>query len=168
MRTLDDQRISTEALAGFLDVKVGTFRNWQNRDGLLQGGTLLGRGHRAAFGFSDCLKAYVAKQLIGLSVSTSVAATIANHCSALEAFMNGAPLVVGVRDGKPALAYDPDRDITIHIPLEEFGWSLADWLCHHIAATPDPNTGQYGGPSAYEAAKRDFEERVNLNRINKQ
>ncbi|KPQ07468.1 MAG: Phage terminase small subunit [Rhodobacteraceae bacterium HLUCCA12] len=161
MKTVDDIRISTEALAGFLDVKSGTFRNWQNRDGLLQGGTLSGRGRRASFSFSDCLKAYVAKQLIEMSVSTSVAATIANHSPALDAFMNGAPLVVGVRDGKPALAYDPDRDIAIHIPLEEFGWSLADWFCHHIALSA-------GKPGAFQTAKRDFEERVNLHRINKQ
>jgi len=168
MRTIDNQRISSEALAGFIGMKVETFRTWQKRDGLLRDGKAPGRGHAAAFDFAQSLKAYVAFKLAQIGVSMSSAANYANHCPAFGYFMDGEPLVVGMRDGWPVLAYDPEKDVTICIPLEEFGWSLADWFCHHIAATPDPNTGQYGGPSAFEAAKRDFEERVNLHRINKQ
>ncbi|MRH22637.1 hypothetical protein [Rhodovulum strictum] len=159
--------ISTEALAGFLDVKTETFRTWQKRDGLLRDGAP-GRGKAAAFGFAQCLKAYVAKQLNGIGANTGASAIFANHCDALGAFMAGKPLVVPFRDGKPSLVHDPERDMVLHLPLEESGLALADWFCHHIAAAIDPETGRPGGTEAYNAAKLDFEQRVNLHRLNAQ
>ena len=156
MRTIDDQMISTEALAGFLDVKVDTFRTWQKRDGLLREGGP-GRGKAASFGFAACLKTYVAKQLNDIGANTGASATFANHCDALGQFMAGYPLVVAFRDGKPSLAYDLGRDMTLSIPLEKFGCELASFFCHHVAATIDPETGKYGGPDAFANAKTDFE-----------
>ncbi|MFC3057864.1 hypothetical protein [Paenirhodobacter populi] len=147
MRTISTQRISTEALAAFLGVKLETFKTWRKRGGLLPD-QAPGKGKTAEWGFGDCLKAYAAKVLIEAGASTITAATFANGADAFETFMKGTPLHA-----------PPGIGGLEAISLEDFGRELADWFCHHIAATLDPETG-YGGPDAYAAAKADFEMQI--------
>lgn len=167
MASIDGMRISSEDLAGFIGFPVNTLRTWQKRDGLLRGGYGPGRGHAASFGFAEGLKAYVAFRLAQMGMSISSIATYANHCAAFDYFMDGEPLVVGIRDGWPSLAYDPDKDMSVRIPLEDFGWRLADLFCHKLAASPRLASGIEPGQPTYQAARRDFEERVNLHRLNR-
>lgn len=160
MTILESTKISTESLAGFLGMNVGTLHSWRNSNGLmahLPGG----HGRTIYFSLSDCLRVYVAQQLIRNRAPAGASASFANGCDALGAFLSGRPLVVTFRDGAPVLA-EPDlaQDQCILVPLEAFGRELADWLAHHAAARFNPETREHGGSGAHRAFLAELEARI--------
>lgn len=148
-RTIDNQTISTKALCAFLGVKVEAFKNWREREGLLPDRSP-GTGRSAEWSFSACLVAYIAVEAMRRGRSVRAAVKIAHEADALSAFMAGRPVNLTLL--APEAEPGPDA-----LSLEDFGRELADWFCHHIAATLDPVTGCYAGPRAYIEAKAHFE-----------
>lgn len=157
MKTIDDVRVSTKDIVAFLGVSGAKLKERIRRDGLMPH-RKVGTGRSLQFNFAECLQLYVCEKLAATGVRTEAAALVGTHADALGAFMDGRKLVVGFKkDGKASLSFDPENDMTIHIPLEEFGLELADWFCHHVAAYKDPETGIFRGHAGYEDAKRHFE-----------
>ena len=143
-RTIDNQTISTKALCAFLGVKVEAFKNWREREGLLPD-RAPGTGRSAEWRFGDCLTAHVAVVAMQRGQSVRAAVKVAHEADALSAFMAGRPVNLNPEGAPESLS------------LEDFGRELADWFCHHVAATLDPETGCYAGPRAYAEAKAHFE-----------
>lgn len=142
MPDLTSHTVRGYAIADMHGWNYSTFKMYRFRNGFLkrrQGGD--------AYDFADALSANVAKRLMDFGVKAQSACDIANKISPLEAFVNDQPITVYHHGGEMSQFGNPDEDIAVQVPLERFGWELAEFFALDIAE-------HFGIEASQDAMKR--------------